>query len=112
MQLTTVITTLAAGGTALALPSTTKPSCTLGKRDSAKVIEAIMPSSTSCAGRGDQCRTADQAAPYLVKAMEDYSIGTNVEQAGILALVAYESGEMHYSKNLNNAAAGQGSSNM
>lgn len=112
MQLTTLITTFAAAGTALAFPTTPSPTRTLGKRDSSKVIEAIMPSSTSCAGRGDQCRTAAQAAPYLVQAMQDYGIGTNMEQAGILALVAYESGEMQYSKNLNNAAAGQGTSNM
>lgn len=112
MQLTTLITTLAVAGTALALPTTPSPTRTLGKRDSAQVILDIMPSSSSCAGRGDQCRTAAQAAPYLVKAMEDYSIATNMEQAGILALVAYESVEMQYSKNLNNAAAGQGTSNM
>ncbi|ROW11443.1 hypothetical protein VMCG_01186 [Cytospora schulzeri] len=113
MQLTTLITTtLAVAGTALALPTTPSPTRTLGKRDSTQVIEDIMPSSSSCAGRGDQCRTAAQAAPHLVKAMQDYGIGTNMEQAGILALVAYESGEMQYSKNLNNAAAGQGTSNM
>ncbi|KUI67261.1 hypothetical protein VM1G_02691 [Cytospora mali] len=112
MQLTTLLTTLAAAGAALALPTAQTPTRTLGKRDASQVILDIMPSSSSCSGRGTECRTAEQAAPYLVKAMEDYSIGTDVEQAGILALVAYESVEMQYSKNLNNAAAGQGTSNM
>ncbi|KAK7744990.1 hypothetical protein SLS53_003224 [Cytospora paraplurivora] len=112
MQLTTLLTTVAIAGTALALPATPAPTRTLAKRDGTQVILDIMPSSSSCTGRGTQCRTATEAAPYLVQAMEDYSIGTNVEQAGILALVAYESGELQYSQNLNNAASGQGTSNM
>ncbi|ROW18401.1 hypothetical protein VPNG_00104 [Cytospora leucostoma] len=112
MQLTTLITTVAIAGTALALPTTPAPTRTLARRDGTQVILDIMPSSSSCAGRGTQCRTASEAAPHLVQAMEDYSIGTNVEQAGILALVAYESGELQYSQNLNNAASGQGTSNM
>ena len=113
MQFTTLITTaLAIAGAALAAPATPTPTRTLGKRSSAAVIEAIMPSSSSCAGRGSQCRTAAQAAPYLVKAMQDYGINTNREQAGILALVAKESGELQYNENLENAAQGQGTSNM
>ncbi|KKY34837.1 hypothetical protein UCDDA912_g05199 [Diaporthe ampelina] len=88
------------------------PSSSLGKREATKVLEAIMPKSSSCEGRGDQCRTASQAAPYLVQAMTKYKTTAPMEQAGILSLVAYESLEMQYSKNLNNAAAGQGTSNM
>lgn len=112
MQFTTLITALAAAGAALALPTTRTPTRTLAKREATQVLLDIMPSSSSCAGRGTQCRTASQAAPHLVKAMQDYGIGTGLEQAGILALVAYESVEMQYKKNLNNAASGQGTSNM
>lgn len=114
MQLTTLLTTVAVAGTALALPTAPAPTRTLAKRDSTQVILDIMPSSSSCAGRGTQCRTAAEAAPHLVQAMEDYGVGTSAEQAGILALVAYESGELQYSRNLDaaSAASGQGTSNM
>lgn len=112
MQFQYLTTLLAFTGAALALPASEAPTKYLGKREAAKVLEAIMPKSTSCEGRGDQCRTASQAAPYLVQAMTKYNTTAPMEQAGILSLVAYESVEMQYSKNLNNAAAGQGTSNM
>lgn len=79
----------------------------------AETIAAIMPLSTSCAGRGDECVTAEVAAPYLASGLDHYGVTTAIEQAGILALVAYESVEMQYKRNTNTAAAagGQGSSN-
>ncbi|KAI3401657.1 hypothetical protein diail_9321 [Diaporthe ilicicola] len=112
MQFQYLTTLLAFTGAALALPTATTPTKSLGKREATQVLLDIMPSSSSCSGRGDQCRTAEQAAPHLVDAMTKYSIASDMEQAGILSLIAYESLEMQYSKNLNNAAAGQGTSNM
>lgn len=72
-----------------------------------------MPLSSSCADRGDECVTAEVAAPYFVSGMNHYGVSTAIEQAGILALVAYESGQMQYKINTNsaNAASGQGTSN-
>lgn len=79
----------------------------------AATVMAIMPQSVSCAGRGDECTTAAVAAPYLVDAMYEYGVVTGYEQAGILALIAYESVEMRYKVNQNaaNRAAGQGTAN-
>ncbi|KAF3768711.1 hypothetical protein M406DRAFT_223362, partial [Cryphonectria parasitica EP155] len=78
----------------------------------ASVIEAIMPSSVSCSGRGDECTTAAVAGPLLADAMTTYSITSGVEQAGILALIAYESDELQYKKNTNqDANLGRGTAN-
>lgn len=118
MQLSTLTATLALAGAGLALPTgnaNLTPSTTLNKRATSAVgiIEAIMPSSTSCSGRGDECTTATDAAPYLIDSMAEYGIGSAVEMAGILALIAYESGEMQYKKNTNQAAnPGRGTANM
>lgn len=112
MQFQYLTTLLAFTGAALALPTAITPTKSLNKRLTTQAITEIMPSSASCSGRGDQCRTAAQAAPLFEKAFSDYGIEKDVEKAGILALVAYESLEMQYSKNLVNAAAGQGTSNM
>lgn len=110
MQFQYLTTLLAFAGAALALP--TAPTKTLGKREAKQVLLDIMPQSASCEGRGDECRTAVQAAPFLVQAMTKYNTTQPMEQAGILALVAYESEQLRYKKNLNNAASGQGTSNM
>lgn len=87
------------------------------KRDNitgaAGTVVAIMPKSISCDGCGDECTTAAVAAPYLVDAMYKYGVTTGYEQAGVLALVAYESVEMQYKVNQVPAhkAAGQGTVN-
>ncbi|KAJ4414689.1 hypothetical protein N0V82_007803, partial [Gnomoniopsis sp. IMI 355080] len=79
----------------------------------AGTVKIIMPLSVSCAGRGDECTTADVAAPYLAASMDTYGIKTGYEQAGILALISYESNQLQYKTNLNpaNKAAGQGTAN-
>ncbi|KAG6362009.1 hypothetical protein INS49_010238 [Diaporthe citri] len=112
MQFQHLTTLLTFAGAALALPTATTPSKALGKREATQVLLDIMPKSSSCDGRGDECRTATQAASHLVQAMTKYNTTAPMEQAGILSLIAYESLEMQYKKNLNNAAAGQGTSNM
>lgn len=118
MHLQTLTTTLALAGVGMSLPTTSGNNqesaaapLPLSKRSAADTILMIMPTSGSCSGRGDECVTADVAAPYLVSGMTHYSVSTAMEQAGILSLVAYESNEMQYKKNLNNAASGQGTSN-
>jgi hypothetical protein len=44
--------------------------------------------------------------------MTKYGLAKPMEQAGVLALIAFESRQMQFKKNLVNAAAGQGTSNM
>lgn len=79
----------------------------------AGTIKIIMPASVSCANRGDECTTADVAAPYLAASMDTYGVKTGYEQAGILALISYESNQLQYKTNLvpEHKAAGQGTAN-
>lgn len=116
MQLQTITAALALAGVGLSLPTrvdSLTPTRTWDKRDVASTIVAIMPSSTSCDGRGDECTTAEDAVEYLTGSMAQYDISTAVEQAGLLALMAYESVEMQYKKNLDQAAqTGRGTANM
>lgn len=107
---------LALAGTTLSHPLITQQH--LLRRDdssdpAAGTIKIIMPLSVSCAGRGDECTTADVAAPYLAASMETYGVTTGYEQAGILALISYESNQLQYKTNLNpeHKAAGQGTAN-
>jgi hypothetical protein len=59
-----------------------------------------MPSSASCSGApyADECKTADQAAPFIAAAFSKYKITSKGAQAANLALMAIESGEFKYSK--------------
>lgn len=78
------------------------------------LIAAIMPQSTSCSGAQfpSECRTASQAAPYLISAMAKYGLYTYGEIAGVLSLVGYESVDMRYKHNVSPGRVGQGTSNM
>lgn len=116
MQFQYLTTLLALTGAALSAPTATRsqskcqPTQTLLSADT---LLKIMPKSASCDGRGEECRTAAQAANYLGDAMIKYKTTKPMEQAGILALVALESGQMQYKKNLDKTAAagGKGTSN-
>lgn len=80
----------------------------------AAIIAAIMPSSTSCDGAAypADCATNVEAAPYFISAMQSYNITSSAQMAGVLALVAYESGELKYRHNVYPGTPGQGTSNM
>ncbi|CAG8984200.1 hypothetical protein HYALB_00004183 [Hymenoscyphus albidus] len=76
----------------------------------------IAPKSKSCDGASfkDECRTAAEAAPFLIKAMADYQITVPNEIAAVLALIALESGEFQYNTNHfpEPGRPGQGTRNM
>ncbi|KAL2144998.1 hypothetical protein VTI28DRAFT_8227 [Corynascus sepedonium] len=80
------------------------------KVDMVAAIKAIMPKSQSCEGADfpDECRTAEQAAPFVSKACADLSDG---ECAATLSLMGYESEDFRYKHNLGNNP-GQGTANM
>ncbi|CAK7202243.1 hypothetical protein SEUCBS139899_004965 [Sporothrix eucalyptigena] len=80
----------------------------------ADIVAAIMPTSTSCSGAlyPDQCYTNVQAAPFLIEAMTRYGITNAAEIAAVLALTAYESGELKYRHSEFPVVAGKGTSNM
>ncbi|KAL2828271.1 hypothetical protein BDW59DRAFT_159859 [Aspergillus cavernicola] len=79
-------------------------------------ILAIAPKSASCAGAPEaadgECATADQAAPAVSKAFNKYGITSKAEQAAVLGLIAFESGEFVYSRNHFPGVPGQGTRNM
>lgn len=115
MQLLNLINGLVFAGVVVCLSETSAPDTRALKRregTAADTLVIIMPDSTSCTGRGDECVTADVAAPFLVDSMETYKVTTGKEQAGVLALIAYESEQLRYKKNLVHSADGQGTANM
>ncbi|PTB62313.1 hypothetical protein BBK36DRAFT_1144752 [Trichoderma citrinoviride] len=78
------------------------------------IVQKIAPTATSCADTSpsSECRTAEQAAPFIAKSMSDYGIYTTPEMAAIVSLMALESGEFKYKHNISPGRAGQGTANM
>ncbi|KAK6855148.1 hypothetical protein PG990_008558 [Apiospora arundinis] len=75
-----------------------------------QIIE-ISPKSQTCDGSKD-CRTAEQAAPLLIQAFQDYKIYSAGQIAGVLALMAFESVDFKYKHNMSPGRPGQGTANM
>ncbi|KUJ08552.1 uncharacterized protein LY89DRAFT_690986 [Mollisia scopiformis] len=90
----------------------------ISTRDSAVTAAAallqIAPTSGSCSGApaAGECATNVQAAPYLISAMQQYSIYNLHEVAAVLSVIAYESGEFKYNINHYPGTPGQGTRNM
>ncbi|CAD6505596.1 BgTH12-01086 [Blumeria graminis f. sp. triticale] len=78
---------------------------------SAQILQ-VAPGSDSCPSPSDECATSAQAAPFLNAAMSKYSINSLSEQASILALIAFESGNFKYNINHFPGNPGQGTRNM
>ncbi|KAH7039736.1 uncharacterized protein B0I36DRAFT_357131 [Microdochium trichocladiopsis] len=83
----------------------------------ADIVAQIAPKSVSCAAGSDECRTNKQVGEALVEAMLAYEIYNPAAMASITALIALESGEFVYKRNLQHDGAdsihwGQGTSNM
>lgn len=77
-----------------------------------EAIKTIMPSSNSCAGAPgppDDCRTAEQAAPFIAKSSAGLGPG---ELAGTLALIGLESGDLKFKHNVSPGRPGQGTAGM
>ncbi|KAK8085620.1 hypothetical protein PG997_006891 [Apiospora hydei] len=75
------------------------------------MVLAIAPGSKSCDGSAD-CRTAQQAAPFMIQSFQDYKVYAAGQIAGVLALMAYESGDFKYKHNVSPGRPGQGTANM
>ena len=74
-------------------------------------ILQIAPKSKTCDGSAD-CRTAEQAAPFLIQAFQDHKVYNAAQIAGILSLMAFESVEFKYKHNVSPGRPGQGTANM
>ncbi|OJJ52628.1 hypothetical protein ASPSYDRAFT_164401 [Aspergillus sydowii CBS 593.65] len=94
---------------------TCKPSSS-GDTLTAAQIETVAPKSSSCANPDkvapEECATAAQAAPALTTAFKKYGVTSKAEQAAVLGLIAFESGEFRFSRNHFPGVEGQGTRNM
>ncbi|KAJ6783829.1 hypothetical protein PWT90_09289 [Aphanocladium album] len=79
----------------------------------ADIIKIIAPGSVSCPpSETQECRTADQAADFLIASMAKYKICTYNEMAAVLSLMAFESVDFRYKHNVYPGRPGQGTANM
>lgn len=76
------------------------------------IIKMIAPTSVSCPADAPDCRTAEQLSPLLVRSMAAYNILTTPELAALLALMAFETADFRYKRNMYPGVPGQGTSNM
>lgn len=79
-----------------------------------QIIEEIAPQSKSCAKDNDECRTGEQAAPYIFRSMARYGLFSPNQMAAVISLMAFESGDFAYKRNHFPAPGrpGQGTANM
>ena len=77
-------------------------------------ILAIAPKSSTCEGAPypEQCRTAEQALPHIVGSFQKYGINSAAEQATLIAIMAFETGDFKYNVNVVPGTPGQGTRNM
>lgn len=90
----------------------------LGRRQAgssaASQLLQIAPTSNTCSGAAfaDECETAQQAAPFLIQAMETYSVYSVPEISALLSLIAFETGDFKFNENHYPGNPGQGTRNM
>ncbi|GKZ72129.1 hypothetical protein AnigIFM56816_010283 [Aspergillus niger] len=77
-------------------------------------LEAIAPTSNTCDNppAAGECATAEQAVPHITKSFDTYGVTSRAEQAAVIALMAFESGDFKYNKNHFPGVPGQGTRNM
>ncbi|KAL6898934.1 hypothetical protein GGI43DRAFT_73032 [Trichoderma evansii] len=75
------------------------------------IVKQIAPGAENCADT-TECRTAEQAAPFIAKSMSDYKIYNVAEMAAIISLMAFESDDFKFKHNVSPGRAGQGTANM
>lgn len=74
-------------------------------------VKTIAPKSNTCdnAPAKGECATAKQAAKFTSESFTTYKVTSKAEQAAIISLMAFESGDFKYNKNHFPGVAGQGS---
>ncbi|PYH48248.1 uncharacterized protein BP01DRAFT_354097 [Aspergillus saccharolyticus JOP 1030-1] len=77
-------------------------------------IQIIAPTSNTCANPPavGECATSDSAASSISKSFQTYGVTNKAEQAAVIGLMAFESGDFKYNKNHFPGVAGQGTRNM
>ncbi|KAK6200817.1 hypothetical protein LQW54_009481 [Pestalotiopsis sp. IQ-011] len=113
MKYSQIAASLLLAGSAMAAPSPTIASSVVARDNTAaSMILAIAPKSSACATTTGDCRTNVQAAQPMIDAFDKYDIRTPGEIAGIISLMAYESGDFVYKHNVSPGRPGQGTANM
>ncbi|KAF4453272.1 hypothetical protein F53441_4002 [Fusarium austroafricanum] len=87
-------------------------SLTTASLSAVPIIESIAPKSKICPMGNKECRTATQAAPFIISAFQTHKIYAPAEIAAVLALMAFESGDFQYKRNHFPGRPGQGTANM
>ncbi|RFU73104.1 hypothetical protein TARUN_9146 [Trichoderma arundinaceum] len=77
----------------------------------AAIVKKIAPGAENCADT-TECRTAEQAAPFIAQSMFDYKVFTTPEMAAIISLMAFESVDFKFKHNVSPGRPGQGTANM
>ncbi|KAJ5491700.1 hypothetical protein N7539_003267 [Penicillium diatomitis] len=77
-------------------------------------ILTISPKANTCdnAPAEGECATAATAAKYTAQSFDQYKVTSKAEQAALVSLMAFESGDFKYNKNHFPGVAGQGTRNM
>jgi hypothetical protein len=79
--------------------------------DMVKIVQQIAPKAANCADT-KECRTAEQAAPFILKSLITYGLSSPAEMAGVISLMAFESVNFKYKHNVSPGRPGQGTANM
>ncbi|EGX95803.1 hypothetical protein CCM_00457 [Cordyceps militaris CM01] len=96
-----------------ALPAAILPLTAAAATSAADIIKIVAPGSVQCAAAAaPDCRTADQAAPFLIDSMAKYEVLTYNEIAAVLSLMAFESVDFKFKHNVSPGRPGQGTANM
>jgi hypothetical protein len=93
-----------------------EPKCTMAGAQAVEIIPAqilaVAPTSATCDWMtNDDCRTNEQAALWISKSFTQMSIFTKAEQAALIGLMAFESGEFKYNTDPH-GPPGQGTRNI
>ncbi|EEP79744.1 predicted protein [Uncinocarpus reesii 1704] len=106
-----------AAGTNCEAPSPSSAPSTIDKEKFTQALKAICPNAAKQNCTDDpkapgQCRTASQAAEPILRSFSKYNITEKTEMAALVSLMALESGEFKYQKNIYPGRPGQGTRNM
>ncbi|KAI4183927.1 MAG: hypothetical protein L6R41_005105 [Letrouitia leprolyta] len=75
---------------------------------------AVVPKANTCTGAPSppECKTAEEAAPFINKSFRIYGIASPGEAAAVIGIMAFESGDFKYNVNHFPGTPGQGTRNM
>lgn len=84
------------------------------EKRTASALLAVVPKANTCAGAPSppECKTADEAAPFINKSFQTYGITTPGEAAAVIGIMGFESGDFKYNVNHFPGTPGQGTRNM